>query len=299
MEISDRRPVLVALSGSASPSGAIAAGLELARAGKGPLHFLHVDIYPDEEQSWAGARRLDPRHDSALQEACRRAEARGLEAGRERVFGHPPEEIARVAGEIDAWLVVVGSTRRPVLATASVPRLLTKICRQPVLVVPAEHDRPLTRLLVPTDGSPGSRRAVEHAVDVAALLGGEVVALGVVKLSDPRAPVRARRTLAYRLEPSPGDVPLAEAEAQARAAGVSFSAELVACDSVHRALVNAIERMHPGLVVVPGPGNGRRLRFGRSLHSRLLGRSACPSLVVPADARRVLHVPARSDLVAA
>ena len=48
-----------------------------------------------------------------------------------------------------------------------------------------------------------------------------------------------------------------------------------------------------------GPENGRRLRFGRSLYSRLLGRSACPSLVVPADARRVLDVPARSDLVAA
>ena len=299
MEISDRRPVLVALSDSTPPAARSPQVSSSPAPERALFTFSTSTSIPTRSSRGRepeGSTRADH---SALQEACRRAEALGLEAGGERVFGHPPEEIARVAGEIEARLVVVGSTRRAVLATASVPRLLTKICRQPVLVVPAEHDRPLTRLLVPTDGSPGSRRAVEHAVDIAALLGGEVVALGVVKLSDPRAPVQARRTLAYRLEPSPGDVPLAEAEAQARAAGVPFSAELVACDSVHRALVNAIERMHPGLVVVPGPENGRRLRFGRSLYSRLLGSSACPSLVVPADARRVLHVPARSEPVAA
>ena len=285
MEHSDRRPILVALSGSASSSGAIAAGLELARAEGVPVHLLRVDIYPEGDDTWPGEpRRLDAGSDAALQEACRCAASLGLEARCDRVFGHPPEEIALVAEEIDARLVVVGSTRRAVLANASVPRLLTKICRRPVLVVPREFDRSLGRLLVPTDGSPGAQRALAQAVDLAGALGGELVALEVVKTSGGRPA---------------GDLALVEAESEARASGVVHSSELIACDSVYDGIREAIRRLRPGTVVVSGPGRGRRLSLRKRLYVKLLGLSAVSVLVVPQDAEPLLTAPARAHSVAA
>jgi nucleotide-binding universal stress UspA family protein len=278
MDHSDRRPILVALSGSASSTAAIEAGLELARAEDAPIHLLRVDIYPEGDDTWPGeSRRLDAGSDPALREAGRRATALGLEARCDRVFGHPPEEIALVAEEIDARLVVVGSTRRAVLANASVPRLLTRICRRPVLVVPREFDRPLGRLLVPTDGSPRARRALAQAVDLAAALGGELVALEVVKTSG-----------ANGVEPPAGEIALVEAESEARASGVPHSSELVACDSVYDGIRDAIRRLRPGTVVVSGPGHGRRLSLRRRLYVKLLGLSAVSVLVVPGDAEQLL-----------
>jgi nucleotide-binding universal stress UspA family protein len=285
MEHSGREPVLVALSGSESSNGAIAAGLELARAADVPIHFLRVEIYPEGEDTWPGEpRRLDAGSDSALQEACRHAVSLGLEARCNRVFGHPPEEIALVAEEIDARLVVVGSTRRTVFANASVPRLLARICRRPLLVVPREFDRPLGRLLVPTDGSPGARRALAQAVDLAAVLGGEVVALEVAKTSGERPA---------------GDIALVEAESEARASGVPHSSELVACDSVYDGIRDVIRRLRPGTVVVSGPGHRRRLSLRRRLYVKLLGLSAVSVLVVPEDAQQLLTASARAHSAAA
>jgi nucleotide-binding universal stress UspA family protein len=284
----DDSPILVALSGRPSSAGALEAGLGLAGLTGAPLHILRVETNPDpDDVGRRSPRRLDPRADAVLGDACARAAAAGLRCERDLVYGHPADEIAAVADEVGARLIVVGATTRRTLAGASVPRLLASVSSRPLLVVPDQVREPLSRVLVATNGSSGSKRALTQAVELASALSGELIALEVVSTSDERIRPGGSGPLAYLLEhelrAGPGDRPLAEAELAARSAGVPIRLELRANDSVPEAVARACKRLRPGMLVLAGPT--RRLRLRRPLAHRLLARPDVPTLVVPPTGR--------------
>lgn len=146
---------------------------------------------------------------------------------------------------------------------------------------------PYRHLLVPTDGTDLSGKAVQQAVALSQSLGARLTVfhvqtnfpislVGVGELVDPHtvdALVSAARNNAQQI--------LAEAAAEAQAAGVPCDQDTVVHALPSVAIVEAAERHGVDLIVMAS--HGRRGLEGALLGSetnRVLTHSACPVLVV-------------------
>jgi len=146
---------------------------------------------------------------------------------------------------------------------------------------------PYRHLLVPTDGSELSGKAVQQAVELSQSLGARLTVfhvqtnfpislVGVGELVDPHtvdALVTAARDNAQQI--------LAEAAAVAQAAGVPCDQDTVVHALPHAAILEAAGRLGADLIVMAS--HGRRGLEGVLLGSetqRVLCQSPCPVLVV-------------------
>ncbi len=146
---------------------------------------------------------------------------------------------------------------------------------------------PYTHLLVPSDGTERSQRAVEEAVRLARAVGARVTVLTV-----QRAPVMPVPGMGERLDPATiealagaarqeCDRVVAEALAVAAAAGVPAAAEKPVGEPPHRAILAAAARLGCDLIVMAS--HGRRGLRGVLLGSetqRVLVEASVPVLVV-------------------
>ncbi len=145
---------------------------------------------------------------------------------------------------------------------------------------------PYTHLLVPSDGSELSMKAVQHAVSLATALGAritfltaqasvpvQVVGLGeMLDASTMEALMSASHKDAERI--------LAEAMAEASAAGVPADAERVLSDLPHQAILETAQRRGCDLILMAS--HGRKGLVGLLIGSetqRVLVQSTCPVLV--------------------
>jgi nucleotide-binding universal stress UspA family protein len=147
--------VLVATDGSKLAQAAVEAGVELALDKDAELVFVHVisvfDFAPQMDGDEVPPQRI-PRleEDSALCEAVAHAERNGLRATTELLVGYPPKQILRLATDIDADVIVVGSRglgpiKRAMVGSTS--REILAHADRRVLVVPKQVARepvPLT-----------------------------------------------------------------------------------------------------------------------------------------------------------
>jgi nucleotide-binding universal stress UspA family protein len=145
---------------------------------------------------------------------------------------------------------------------------------------------PYTHLLVPSDGSELSMKAVRHAVSLAAALGARItflhaqasVPVQVVGLGE----MLDASTMEALMSASHKDVEriLEEAMAVAKAAGVNADAERVMSDLPHQAIVESAKRLGCDLILMAS--HGRRGLVGLLIGSetqRVLVQSTCPVLV--------------------
>jgi nucleotide-binding universal stress UspA family protein len=101
-------------------------------------------------------------------------------------WGDAPREISKIAAEIDADVIVMGTHGRKGLARTflgSVTETVLRTSTRPVLTLrgPAKEHLCLPKhLLVATDFGPHSARALHYAVDLAALLGASVTVATVL-----------------------------------------------------------------------------------------------------------------------
>jgi nucleotide-binding universal stress UspA family protein len=193
--------ILVATDGSEWTERAVAHALGLADTYGAAVHALSVfdarALSLDDEGFVADegvVEALERRCTRAVEEVCRRAEARGLDCTTAVERGGPAATIRRYADDSDADLVAMGTRGRGRVARrllGSVAGSVLARSRRPVLTartarsddaagaaVPTDTD--YDDVLVPTDGSPGGDRAVEHAVDVADRYGARIHALSVI-----------------------------------------------------------------------------------------------------------------------
>jgi nucleotide-binding universal stress UspA family protein len=109
----DMRTILIATDGSDPANAAVAAGLELATDESAEVVFVHVisilDLSPTSNGGDKPQRVPRTEDDPVLCAALDGARAAGLAARAELLLGYPPKQILRVAHEIDADLIVVGS----------------------------------------------------------------------------------------------------------------------------------------------------------------------------------------------
>lgn len=136
--------ILVATNDSKTARAAIDAGVELAAKRDSELVFAHVVSVLDLASQSDGvetppARVPRAEDDAALANAVALAAAHGIPAQSELLVGYPPQQILRLANDIDADLIVVGSrglgpvkgavlgsTSREVLAKADRPVMLVR-----------------------------------------------------------------------------------------------------------------------------------------------------------------------------
>ena len=146
------RVILIATDGSESACSAVDAGIELAESESARVVFANVfsivDLMPEwEERDVAPERLPRPEEEPTLASALELARAHGIEATAELLVGYPPKQIAGLAEEIDADIIVVGSRdigrlERAVLGSTS--RELLTLTRRPVLIVrQAAVDEPM------------------------------------------------------------------------------------------------------------------------------------------------------------
>jgi len=143
-----------------------------------------------------------------------------------------------------------------------------------------------SHVLVPSDGSPASSRAMAAAVELARCCGARLTVLHVQpglllpigSLGEPLEPRTLERLLAASLRES--ERILEEGTALARAAGVEVGCERIPGDHPHRTIVETAERLGCDLIVMAS--HGRRGLAGLLLGSetqKVLAHAPCPVLV--------------------
>lgn len=185
-----RRPALVcAVAGVEQAEHPVTVARELAERLRDELVLVHVAVQPPP--TWgrglqAGAyqpvepSRLVAAADSVLD---RVAEQLDLEdVPRRALVGDPATAVVAVAEELDADLIVVGSSRRGPFVSAllgSVSRAIADATERPVVVVPSTgqrpHVTPVRCVVCGVDGSTESRRAIRAARDLADRLQAKLV----------------------------------------------------------------------------------------------------------------------------
>jgi nucleotide-binding universal stress UspA family protein len=143
------KKILIATDGSATAHAAIEAGVELAVEEDAEIVFVHVtSLLEFAPVNGSGAPERLPRveTDAVLCDALERAQERDIPAQAELLIGHAAKQILRLARDIDADLIVVGSrglgrVKSAVLGSTS-REVLTKADR-PVLIVRATGTREL------------------------------------------------------------------------------------------------------------------------------------------------------------
>ncbi len=137
------KTILIATDGTESAKEAVEVGLELAADEGATVTFVYVTplvgLVAGSDEPQAPPNRVPaPEDNPVLRDTLERARERGVPARAELLLGYAPQQIARLAEDIDANMVVVGSRRlgrvkRAVLGSTSRP--LLGMTRRPVLIV--------------------------------------------------------------------------------------------------------------------------------------------------------------------
>jgi nucleotide-binding universal stress UspA family protein len=145
------RRILIATDGSDAAEEALETGLELAEEHVADVTVVHVEpSYDLVVGSYLSGPVEVPREetpideDGVLERAAELAAGRGVEPRLVERSGYPPDEIARLANEIDADVVVVGSRGLGAVSEfvlGSTSRALLRRTTRPVLVVRATRAR--------------------------------------------------------------------------------------------------------------------------------------------------------------
>lgn len=278
------RKILVALDGSESSRNALLQSFALAR----------------DEKSWLIAATVVPAFDGDLElvgivdirAALRKpgetilAAARAL-AESERVplktvleEGEAWSLLTELAAEERCDLIVMGRRglrRLERVMMGSVTARVIGHTDRDVLVVPQGTALSWKRTLVATDGSASSAAAADHAVNVAASYGGELIALSVVDLPDE----------ALADAPDLPDQLLGKARVYVEAVRAKAAVAGVPCETAtlegpaHEVVTRLARERGAGLIVTGSHGRTglRRLLMG-SVAEKVIGHAPCPVLVV-------------------
>ena len=107
------KKILIATDGSGSAHAAIDAGLELAAEDNSEVVFVHVTSTLEFPSAATGSKAPErvPQMDTdpVLVEALEQARKCGVPAKAELLIGHAPKQIIRLARDIEADVIVVGS----------------------------------------------------------------------------------------------------------------------------------------------------------------------------------------------
>jgi len=192
--------ILLATDGSPEAERALGTAAKLSETLGAELHLVSVEPMPDP-LSWPEARIMSPELRGDMRERAEDAARDTLEGQAEKiremdvevsgvhaVAGRPDAEIVRVAEEVGAGLVVLGSrglgpVRRAVMGSVSLSVVHHSHCS--VLVVREGVDGGLPgRVLLAVEGSKESRAAAEAAAEISASTGSGLHVVFVIPTAE-------------------------------------------------------------------------------------------------------------------
>ena len=191
--------ILLATDGSQEAERALAMAAMLSERLSAELHLVSVEPMPDP-LSWPEARIMSPELRGDIRERAEDAARKLLESQAEKVeemglevseahaeAGRPDTEIVRVAEEVGAGLVVLGSrgmgpVRRAVMGSVSLS--VVHHSHGSVLVVRREGGEFAGPILLAVDGSEQARVAAEAAAEISASTGSGLHVAFVMPTAD-------------------------------------------------------------------------------------------------------------------
>lgn len=214
---------------------------------------------------------------------------------REVRAGNPADQLARVAEEISADLVVVAGRGHSVLAEmllGSVPSSLIRVARCPVLIhAGSTHAQPFQDILAAVDLSPISRNVLENAFGMANRYGATVRVLslfehpffesasGILPKAIGQAEIEALGE-EHRKH-------VMELIARVPANGAKVEVEVMSKAPPANVILDVARMLDADLIVLGTSGQGawHRMILG-STANFVLSRASCPVLVVPHEVRQ-------------
>ncbi len=281
------RKVLVAIGGSPWSDAALSYAISLAAATGADLTILTVlaspvaytmpDVMSSSELLMES---IERQGHELIAQASARAEAAEVPYSAVAKWGSVPETILQTTQEEQCDLIVLGSrvvTGWKRLMIGRTLNAVTARCEQPLLVIKhplaVELGQPTwRRLLVATGGSPWSDMAVDHALKLAQENRLDVCLLCVDS---------SRAAAGDPLDDNSGakDI-LANAEARAAAAGVTYEAHLAYGDVTEAVLETASSRQCDAIVMGSRGMTGlKRLMIG-SISNAVAAKSLLPVMIV-------------------
>jgi len=192
--LSDPRTFLVPTDFSAGAEAALDVALELAAEAHAKVHVMHA-IQPPYVGFSDGlalptadlVARMREQAESDLAACVAKRSGTRIEVVSRIAEGDPRDAVLETADEIDAGLVIMGTRGRRGIARAligSVAESVVRTCARPVMTVHAPRTvaGPFRHILVPTDLTEASQKALDAALDVARVDGAVVTLLHVWSL---------------------------------------------------------------------------------------------------------------------
>jgi nucleotide-binding universal stress UspA family protein len=298
--------ILLATDGSQEAETAAATAINVAKSTNSELHILTVgpgspsyDIRIPEV-----AEDLRRQAQEILDEQVKKIEQTGGEVAQVHLRlaehhpgfeHHPSDDVVRVAEEIGAGLIVLGSRglggmRRALMGSVSDSVVRHAHC--PVLVLRGAPTSFPTKILVASDGSKDAELAATSAADLARSTGSELHVVSVFPGSayvhpyyEVRFPEAAERLRREALEER--QEMLDEQVERIRKAGKDVAQTHIRMGEAAKEIVALAEEMGAGLVVMGSHGLGgiRRALIG-SVSAAVVTHAHCPVLVVRQEKER-------------
>jgi nucleotide-binding universal stress UspA family protein len=292
--------VLLATDGSDEAGLAVTTAINLARSTDSELHVLSVGGgYPAydvrvpevaEELRRQTRRILDEQVEKIEQAGGKVAQAHlRLAEGHPGFEHHPSDDIVRVAEEIGAGLIVLGTRGRGGVGRAlmgSVSDAVVRHAHCPVMVVRGEPAVFPTKILLATDGSADAELAASITADLAASTGSELHVVTVFPAAGyvhpyyevrfPEAAEKLRREGREEIQEV-----LDEQVKRVREAGENIPEAHLRTGEPEKEIVALAEELGVGLIAMGSRGLGgiRRALMG-SVSASVVRHAHCPVLVV-------------------
>jgi nucleotide-binding universal stress UspA family protein len=292
--------VLLATDGSEEAKLAATTAINLARSTDSELHVLTVgpgypayDVRVPEvaEQLRQQTRRiLDEQVEKIKQAGGEVAQAHlRLAEGHPGFERHPSDDVVRVAEEIGAGLVILGSRGRGGMRRALMGSVSDSVVRHahcPVMVVRGEPVVLPAKILLATDGSADAELAASIAADLAANTGSELHVVAVFPAAGyvhpyyevrfPEAAEQLRREGREQIQEL-----LDEQVKRVREAGENSPDAHLRTGEPEKEIVALAEELGVGLIAMGSRGLGgiRRALMG-SVSNSVVRHAHCPVLVV-------------------
>ncbi|MDY6764551.1 MAG: universal stress protein [Halobacteria archaeon] len=281
--------ILIPTDGSKGAEGGVEHGLRIARRYDATVHTLFVvePVYPtadfeDFTTNWNTIKEaFRDQGERVTEEVADRVDEHGLKAVTSVQEGSPHGVILDYADENDIDLIAMGTHGRTGLRRYLMGSVTERVIRSsevPVLAAkaPKEDDRKgdYNNVLIPTDGSRGVERAIEHGLNIADEFDANLHALYVIDTD-----IVNWSTLLDTFSEE-GEVATKEIEKRAASFNMGTTTEVVE-GTPHEEILDYIKKKNIDLVVMGTHGrSGLDRLFIGSVTSKVVRSSEVPVLTV-------------------
>ena len=188
-----QRKILIATDGSEASEKAANFGMETFKFERAKVYAVYVidtasyGSVPIGDRGSKKVEQLEEIGHKAVSYVEERAKAAGMETESIVLKGNPAEEIVNFAEEQKVDMVIVGSLGKSGIKhfiLGSVSEKVVRHAKVPVLVVREQkEEKPQKKILIATDGSKATEKAVDFGIEIARLNGSKVYAVYVIDIT--------------------------------------------------------------------------------------------------------------------